>query len=131
MENTNDKTKNWQADAQDKKDPLTRSCTRQVKDSNGAKPSSSGNGIATTEISDGEPQGLRPEDPGPPQTSTAMKNRRKINRRGLKSSTWTVEQKKVLLYCYHYSMFEKWSRTSNQILRIVVWDKEKGAATLI
>ena len=117
MENTKDKTKNWQADTQDIKDPLTRSCTRQVKDSNGAKPSSSGNGIATTEISDGEPQGLRPEDPGSSQASTATEIRRKINRSGLKSKISTVEQKKVLLYCYHYSMFEKWSRTSNQFLR--------------
>lgn len=29
-------------------------------------------------------------------------------------------QKKVLLFCYHYSKFEKWSKTSNEILTVKI-----------
>ena len=124
MTSTTNKNSNWQVDAQDKKDPLTCSHARQVKVSNGTEPSSSGSGKAMTRSSRGKPQSLEIGDSGPPLTSTARKTARNLNCRGLKSKTWTVAEKEVLLYCYHYSKFEKWSRTSNEILREKINDSD-------
>ena len=117
MNITPNKTLSWQADAQDKKDRLTCSRARQVKESDGTEPSSSGSGKAMTRSSRGKPQGLEIGDSGSSLTSTAKETVRKQNRRGLKSNPWTVAEKEVLLYCYHYSIFEKWSRTSKEILK--------------
>ena len=41
----------------------------------------------------------------------------KRNIRGLKGPKWTLAEKKVLLHCYHYSKFEKWSRSIDEIFR--------------
>ena len=124
MNSTPKKTSNWQVDAQDKKDRLTCSPARQVRESNGTEPSSSGSGKAIIRSSRGKPQGLEIGDSGPPLTSTATETVRKMNRRGLKSNPWTVAEKEVLLYCYYYSMFEKWSKTSNEILREKINDSD-------
>ena len=112
---SNPKSKYWQAVAQDKKGPSTRSRTRREEVSNGANLSSSESGAtAMTEARQGQPPGLDEEGPGsqPPPCAATIKS----NRRGLKTQSWSVAHKKVLLYCYHYSRYEKWSRTSNEIL---------------
>ena len=116
MNSTPKKTSNWLVDAQDKKDPkscLPRS-TRAREESDGAGPSSSGNNIPT-EANLENPQSLEIRDSGLQSTPNLATERMK--KRGLKSKPWTVAEKKVLLYCYHYSMFEKWSNTSNQVLK--------------
>ena len=109
----NNESPQWQAVAQDKKGPSTRLRARQEEVSNGANLSSSDN--ATTDMSEarqGQPPGLDKKGPGsqPPPSATT-----KRNIRGLKGPKWTLAEKKVLLHCCHYSKFDKWSSSQEEM----------------
>ena len=113
----------WLAVAQDKKGPSTRSSARREEVSNGANLSSSASGAkAIPEDRQGKPPGLDEAGPGsqPPSCSEGEKR----NRRGFRTQRWHTEHKKVLLHCYHYSRYEKWSRSSGEILAERVRDSD-------
>ena len=95
----------WQAVAQDKKGPESRSSAWREGVSNGASPSPSvGGATAIPEGRQGTPPGLDEEGPGSQPPSCSMGENR--NRRVLKTQKWHPEHKKVL-HCYHYSRYEK------------------------
>ena len=91
----------WQDVAQDNKVPLTRLSTRACEDGNGT-PSPS---TESTQL--GSPSGQHSTDSGPQQRSSQRTTR---NRRNYENVKWSIEEKRIILYCFAYSRYEKWGR---------------------
>ena len=53
-----------------------------------------------------------------------VQRKKKRNTRGQNAQKWSVEHKKVLLHCYHYSRYENWSRKSGEILAEKIRDSD-------
>ena len=121
----------WQNGAQDKKVPLTRLRTGTGKESDSAaslgtsgESSSTGNHLDTP---------LDQQNPGP----GLQENPKRVtkNKRNYTQTKWSIEEKKIILYCFNYSRYESWGRKKTQMFESMLknsklpQDKLSGTTT--
>ena len=113
----------WQVVAQDKKDPFPRLGIRACEVSNGATSTSAEErSISPTSPLLTPPSGQDNTDPGPKQNNYRGTRR---NARNYNTVKWSLEEKKIIQYCFTYSRCEKWGRLKN-----TVFEKKIGEANL-
>ena len=133
MKSNSRKNSYWQDVAQDKKVPSTRLRTRAVVESDGATSSSATRrNLPSTSTQQGNPSEQESTVPG---TQQLPQQRTKRNKRDYDTLKWSIEEKKILLFCFTYSRFEKWGRLKKQVfeeqLKEAELSPEKIKATTI
>ena len=93
----------WPVAAQAKKDPISCLSTRACEEIIGA-----------TSLANHQQQGT-PSDQEPDPRSQHPRQRSKKIQRNYQKMNWTLEEKKIILYCFTYSRYEKWGRNKNKI----------------
>ena len=111
MISTTEDNSYWQNGAQDKKVPLTRLRTGASKESysttslaTSGESSSTGNHLDTP---------LDQQNPGPGLQENPKRGTK--NKRNYTKTNWSIEEKKIILYCFNYSRYESWGRKKTQV----------------
>ena len=103
--NSKEKNTYWQDSAQAKKVPSTHLRARVCEDSNGTT-------FPCASTQPGNPPDQHKTGPGPQLTPI---QRTKRNKRNYTTVKWSTEEKKIILFCFTYSRFEKWGRRKREI----------------